>query len=69
MVHQYKKLMKDSSIYIEEYGDPDIPEHFDFIETLSPMHGLKDLREKSMPPMFIRTGLRAYTPTCFTPAY
>ena len=40
-MRRYTKLSAGHS-WIAEYGDPDVPEHWDFIRTFSPYHLLKD---------------------------
>ena len=40
-MRRYTKLSAGHS-WIAEYGDPDVPEHWEFIKTFSPYHLLKD---------------------------
>ena len=56
---QYQELAGRDT-YTFEYGDVNIPEDFDIIHKLSPMHNIEDLGKKPMPPILVRAGLRMF---------
>ena len=52
---RYTKLLAGAS-WMGEYGDPDIPEQWDYIKTFSPYHNID--AEVDYPPMLIMTSTR-----------
>ena len=52
---RYTKLLAGAS-WVGEYGDPDIPEQWEYIQTFSPYHNIDG--EKNYPPILITTSTR-----------
>ncbi len=52
---RYTKLLAGAS-WAGEYGDPDVPEEWDYIQTFSPYHNFDEF--KTHPPMLITTSTR-----------
>ncbi|KAI6170272.1 Prolyl endopeptidase [Aphelenchoides besseyi] len=46
----------DGSYNDHEYGDPDNPEHFEFLKKYSPMHNIRIQKGKQWPAMLLMTG-------------
>ena len=53
---RYTKLLAGAS-WAGEYGDPDVPEDWEFIQTFSPYHNI-DPDKTSYPPMLLMTSTR-----------
>jgi prolyl oligopeptidase len=52
---RYNKLLAGAS-WMAEYGDPDIPEQWDYIKTYSPYHNLK--KDQTYPKVFFTTSTK-----------
>jgi prolyl oligopeptidase len=54
-MQRYSKLLAGAS-WMAEYGDPDKPEEWEFIQTFSPYHNVR--RERKYPPVLFTTSTR-----------
>ena len=54
---RYTKLLAGAS-WMGEYGDPDVPEEWEYIQTFSPYHNIKPQNDSTYPPMLITTSTR-----------
>jgi prolyl oligopeptidase len=54
---RYTKLLAGAS-WMGEYGDPDVPEEWKYIQTFSPYHNINPDSESTYPPMLITTSTR-----------
>ena len=54
-MQRYNKLLAGAS-WVAEYGDPDVPEEWEFIQTFSPYHNLA--KDVAYPPLFVTTSTR-----------
>ena len=52
---RYTKLLAGAS-WAGEYGDPDVPEQWEYIQTFSPYHNID--KEQTYPPILITTSTR-----------